>query len=70
MLDLPNMHFTRENLKHRVAVLPIQDAPADGVISLGLFTLTKKGFRGDGWYAKLKLNKETLTTLQDRPVKG
>jgi hypothetical protein len=44
--------------------------PADGVISLDKINLAKIDFRGDGWYAKLKLNGETLTSLKDRLVKG
>jgi hypothetical protein len=70
MLNLPKMPFTRANPKQLVAALPIQEVPADGVISVDQLNLTKIYFRGDGWYAKLKLNEETSTSLKDRLVKG
>jgi hypothetical protein len=44
--------------------------PADGVISLDHINLTKIDFRGDGWYAMLKVNEETSKGLKDRLVKG
>jgi hypothetical protein len=70
MLNPPNMPRTKANPKHLFASLPIQEVPADGVISLDQINLTKIDFRGDGWYAKLKLNEKTSTSLKDRLVKG